>query len=737
MLVIIVGFWSIQAYALDDAALPMGVSVTMGQANITTLNQKLTVQQNSDVAILQWDHFDIGAGATVQFDQPNARSVVLNRIHSHAGTQILGNLTANGQVFLINPNGVLIGKNARVDVGGFVASTLSIGDDDFLSHRYFFSRNKNEGSGSVVNQGDITASYVALLGTIVQNETNIDAVHGTVALAAGNAVILQLEEEQLFGIQVESDALQALVKNNHLGVTDTGRLVLSDTALNTLFSTLIEENTAANAIVVDESGCLNLVWQTGHIVAQSALLQTDSHGIVSVSGTIDVSSDEGVGGLIQVTGQQVMIADGTQLLAQGAQGGGAIDVGSDWEGEGGLFQSTLTLVGDALLDVSACDIGDGGTIVVRSDIQNLDSITVVEAKLLAKGGINGGNGGRIETSGHYLETERARGSAGAYEGVSGIWLFDPFDVTIAHAGTQRGGAFGAGMWTSTATSTILDSNINTLLNAGTNVTIQTGTDSIGSNGSITMDSTAVIAKTVGTGAVTLALNANRSILLAGQIYAGALLEGSTSHGSINLHLNAARSNVTGMVSLNGATIYTQGGDFTAYGGSSGTSYLLGNSDSSSDGDAGFYFSNANLYTSGGNIVVWAANGPTVSGSVGAVDLHAGVISSAAGNIAIRGDASGANFYGLYTFPSDCSSLKSLTISSTTGDVSLIGTSSLASTGPIELDFSKDYSLSITSVSGNVYIGGTYTNTTGSATLNIQAGTTISNTKGNVIVQHFL
>src|SRR5205814_1821422 len=152
---------------------------------------KLQVDQGTNKAILQWDNFSIGSSAWVNFSQPSASSVALNRVTGTNPSEIFGRLTANGQVFLTNPNGVLFGPSASVDVGGLFATTLSISDADFLAGRYNFVN--NGGAGTVVNQGVITANgYAALAGPQVRNEGIIVAHAGTVALAAGDRVSLDM-----------------------------------------------------------------------------------------------------------------------------------------------------------------------------------------------------------------------------------------------------------------------------------------------------------------------------------------------------------------------------------------------------------------------------------------------------------------------------------------------------------------------------------------------------------------
>jgi filamentous hemagglutinin family protein len=174
-----------------DAA-PQGGTVVAGTANIVSAPSTVTVKQSSQDSIINWQSFSVGKTESVIFQQPNASSVTLNRVVGGEPSLILGRLSANGQVFLINPNGALFAKGAQVNVGGLVVSTLDITNSDFMAGRYNFAGSSENG---VVNEGSITAGdggYVALLGAKVDNEGVITAKLGTVALAAGAGMTLDV-----------------------------------------------------------------------------------------------------------------------------------------------------------------------------------------------------------------------------------------------------------------------------------------------------------------------------------------------------------------------------------------------------------------------------------------------------------------------------------------------------------------------------------------------------------------
>lgn len=177
-------------------ALPQNGHVAAGKAQIgKTGPGTLVVDQHSNRAVINWGSFDIGRDASVDFRQPSASSIALNRVQGVSASQINGQLTANGQVWISNKRGVYFGKDARVDVGGLVATTHAISDQSFMSGGARFTR--GGATGGVVNEGRLTANdqgYIALMAPEVRNKGVIVARKGTVALAAGETVELEFDE---------------------------------------------------------------------------------------------------------------------------------------------------------------------------------------------------------------------------------------------------------------------------------------------------------------------------------------------------------------------------------------------------------------------------------------------------------------------------------------------------------------------------------------------------------------
>jgi filamentous hemagglutinin family protein len=198
------------AHALDVNALPTGGQVTAGSASINQTGNTLNINQSSQKAALNWQNFNIGSNSTVNFVQPNSNAVALNRIVGNSASEIYGHLNANGQVLFINPNGILFGRGSQVNVGGIVATTMQLGDADFLAGNYNFN---NAGAGSVANYGLINATNsVALLGSDVSNQGSIFAT--TVSLVSGNTVALDVSTDGLIRARVVDVAMQANIANS-------------------------------------------------------------------------------------------------------------------------------------------------------------------------------------------------------------------------------------------------------------------------------------------------------------------------------------------------------------------------------------------------------------------------------------------------------------------------------------------------------------------------------------------
>ncbi len=286
--------------------MPTGGKVTSGSGAITQSGATMSIQQGSQNLGLSWTGFNIGSNETVNFVQPNASAVAVNRITSTLGSTIMGHLNANGQVYLIDPNGILFGKGAEVNVGGLVASTLDVTGVNGNSVMFGGS-----GNGKVTNQGTITAvhgGYVALLGHQVLNEGVVTAQLGSVVLTGGSAVTLTFNGSQV-GVVVTQSQLNDLARNGGILQADGGNIVLTAGAKDALLASAVNNSGLIEADTISN--------KAGHI----QLLSGMSEGTTGNSGTLSAAAPNGGnGGFIETSGHTVSIGSQSVITTKAANG---------------------------------------------------------------------------------------------------------------------------------------------------------------------------------------------------------------------------------------------------------------------------------------------------------------------------------------------------------------------------------------------------------------------------------
>jgi len=208
---------------------PTGGTVVSGQAAITQQGKQLTIV-NSPSAVIHWKGFSIGADEVTRFVQQSPASAVLNRVVGQDPSKILGTLSSNGRVFLINPNGILFGAGARVDVAGLVASSLQLSDKDFIAGRLRFT--ETPGAKGIENQGAIQTAAggeVLLIAPDVKNSGVITSPKGEVILAAGKSV--EIVDPKSPHLRVEITAPENEAVNLGSIVADGGRVSIYATSI--------------------------------------------------------------------------------------------------------------------------------------------------------------------------------------------------------------------------------------------------------------------------------------------------------------------------------------------------------------------------------------------------------------------------------------------------------------------------------------------------------------------------
>ncbi|EKS1764213.1 filamentous hemagglutinin N-terminal domain-containing protein, partial [Salmonella enterica] len=624
--------------ALANPSLPTGGQIVAGQGSISTSGNQMTVNQNTQGMVTNWNSFDIGKNHTVQFVQPGSSAVALNRVTGGHESQILGTLKANGQVMLINPAGVMFGKGAKVNTAGMVASTKNISNEDFMAGRYTFSGGSQPGA-EIVNQGSLTTTkggYIVLAADRVRNQGEIRTPGGRVVLAAADRVTLQLDNTGLTAVSVNGSVVNALAENRGLISATNGQVYLTARGKDMLLNTVVNNSGTVEAKGLSERG--------GEIV-----LDGGDSGVVSQSGMLLADSDSGRGGKITLEGQNIHLAGGSLISATGETGGGEVYVGGGWQGKDSSIRHASKVVMDktAVIDVSAKARGQGGTAVLWSD-----DYTNFRGTILARGGLQGGDGGRVETSSHHNLQAFGDVDASAVKGNAGEWLLDPFDITVVSGSTDTDvneGSGNDGIFTpDTGTSQVSNGTINNRLNSGTNVTIKTAKENSGSNqwGNITVN--ADISHTA-TNNVSLTLEADGNINITNHSI-------TSTTGKLDVNLLGAGSH-DGTITLNNATVSSNGRNITL-------GQLNAGSDGTTSGLAVSITNSTLNATSAGNISITANNGTTlgngtlsgnevsVSASSGTGDALVINLSSnltAAGNLTVSGDTSATgNKYGIHT-----------------------------------------------------------------------------------------
>ncbi|MFO0521086.1 MAG: filamentous hemagglutinin N-terminal domain-containing protein, partial [bacterium] len=689
-------------------ALPTGGQVVVpGSATIgAPVNNALTITNNPG-AIINWQSFSIAPNELVRFVQQNAASAVLNRVTGSQMSEIMGRLQSNGRVFLVNPNGIVVGPGAVIDTAAFIGSTLPMLDRDFLEGRLRFQGDAAS-NGRILNQGSIRTGFggqVVLVSPNIENSGLIEAPGGQVLLAAGKSVIMtSLNASGVsFELQAPSDS-----------VVNIGQLLADGGVVRAFAGSLRHSgDIRANSLVRDAGGQIVLQGSREATLAAGSStradggtggsVQVDSAGTTRVEGRVSAIGASGVGGRIELTGDRVVLVGNASADASGAAGGGPVLVGGDWQGANAAVRNaSSTFVGAGVtLKADATGNGDGGTIVAWAD-----GNTRFLGVLSARGGAAGGDGGRAEVSGKGELLFIGGADLGAPKGRFGSLLLDPLDLFIDTAGgvnpfiidettdfptnavTVTPGTLAA-ITGNVALYASRDMRFNsnvTLTGAGQSLTAQAGRDlQLGStlttsNGAVSLNAGRAITTfgspsiAAGTGAVS-AVSENGGLAL-GAVSSAGSLAASATNGNLNL----------GAVTASGAVSLTTVNGSVATGNITTTGPIAINSAA---------FITGGTYTSGG----------------GAVNL------AAAGSVSTSGITTAGG---------------SITASAATSIVSLGTLSTIAGSGPnggaltVSAPQSTASTGNWTGGNGNAVLGGTSVdtgtlNTTGNVTLTASSG----------------
>lgn len=400
-------------FAASVDAAPLGGEVVGGAGTISQQGSQTTIEQSSDRLAIDWDTFNVSLNEKVTFNQPGADALALNRILSENPSRIFGQIEANGRIILANPNGVLFGSDAQLDVGSLVASGLAIDAAEFMAGELHFKG--QEGTvGQVVNQGLIAASTggnVALLGKSVINNGLIRAQLGRVALAAGNEAVVTFDDAGLLGVAIEAatldEDLAGAYSITNLGRIDAagGEILLSASVSEDLFSQAVNRGDFRDATqaIVHDDGTFTLgegggVYNNGTLNAASA--DGDAGQVwlagetVVNNGTIDVNAPNGAAGNVQLqAGDQLRLSSAGLIEAKGDRPSGRVALkghgvhagpGAKIDTSGyavftatGLMRTPETLAEHGLL-TSIASVSQAGAITLAG---NLHLATLADANL--------------------------------------------------------------------------------------------------------------------------------------------------------------------------------------------------------------------------------------------------------------------------------------------------------------------------------------------------------------------
>ena len=524
--------------------LPTGGSVAAGSVAISQPStRQLNLTQTGQSAVVNWQSFSIGQGSTVNIQQPNGAAAMLNRVTGSTPSSIAGSLTANGQVYLVNPNGIAITSTGVVNTGGgFVASTLGISDADFQSGKRSFYG--NGASAAVSNAGLITVGrggYAALIGGSVSNSGRILVPLGQVGLGSGERATLDFSGDGFLQV-----ALPTVAPGNGALINNSGSIRANGGSV--VISAATAHDAARNAVNI--SGVVQARTIGGR--SGSISIGGGAGGSVKISGRLNATARHAVGGVVTVTGKDITLA-GATVDVSGKAGGGTVNIGGGAQGRGPLQHAdTVTIDGTTAIRADATASGNGGHVVVWSD-----QSTRFAGTIAARGGAQIGNGGEAEVSGRSKLDYGGFTDLSATNGRFGTLLLDPYNVIISNGVNTTGGSFDANANDSIINAATLQAAL-----GAANVTITTGTaGSQPGNITVTAPLTWAAATTLGLNAAgAIAINAPISITGAG----GLALNASGQAGITS----------TGLTFGNGASVdygaTDKGGSFSL----NGTSYTL-------------------------------------------------------------------------------------------------------------------------------------------------------------------
>lgn len=603
---------SLGASSVD--AMPEGGVIRSGEGAVSQNGREMTIRQDSGRLAMDWTNFNVGKDETVRFQQLGKDALALNRVTGNQQSLIDGSLLSNGHVLLVNPNGVVIGRNASIDVGGLVASTAHVKDNfmkEFGNSTGAFTLG-GVSDGKIINEGTINAEggLVALHAAKVENSGTIKSNGGSVLMAAADTLTLTPDTDGKLNFTVDGKVAEASALNKGAITADGGTIVMTADSASDVMSTVVNNEGTLQARTLRKN-------EKGQI-----LLEGNEKGQVEVSGTLDASGTENGqdAGNIKVIGQKTIVHDGTNLLARGDVNGGKIETSGD----------VLDLGDNLNIDASG-DKGSHGTWLL-DPLEVVISASKPSSADHEYGTIVGDTNGKTKNNVIFNDPPSKQNATNAYN--STTWI---------------------------------DSNqVGTILSKGTDVIIQ----AISTSGAASITLSSPIDITVNSSASknpTFTLEANRNITINQNITA------KSGGKGLNIMLNAdTDGDGIGAVIIN-ADIATNGGNFTSVTGgqvthtSNGTAGQYNtvkvggapaheklNDPKYNPATVGTYFGGLNTSTKAENRSIITNGGAiTLNGEV-AIGLNGGTLTldTGGGDLTVTGLINSGNSYKAYIYGTD-------------------------------------------------------------------------------------
>jgi filamentous hemagglutinin family protein len=430
-------------------AAPTGAMLMRGDATVSVQGTQTVVRQRSDKAVMNWSSFGLAAGESFLLQQPGARSALLSRVTGDEASRIDGHVQANGRFFLLNPNGVIIGKQGRLDVGGLLLSTSALSDDDFMAGRLALSATGRR-DAAVVNEGVIRVAdggAAVLAAPVVEQRGLIKVKLGKVALAGAETLLVDFDGDQLISYAIDPTTAKDL--DLHRRVLQSGQVEneggyveLSTSDLQRVMNSVINLTGTVSVDAVERQG--------GTIV-----LKAGGQGQVNINGQLSARGLHG--GTVLAQAQRIELGEQAQVLASGQLGGGRVLMDARMAQGTDTALQNLVVARGALVDVSATQRGDAGQALFYAQASNQ-----FDGQVLAKGGGAGGDGGFVEVSARDLLAYDGDVDASAAAGRAGQLLLDPAKVRIVSNASEA----------EAGESALSVTTLNRNLRKGTNVVVQ-------------------------------------------------------------------------------------------------------------------------------------------------------------------------------------------------------------------------------------------------------------------------